>query len=232
MKKLIVSICLMLAIGLFASQLYAQQGQFKGIVKYTLTWEGDVPQGVPTTFEVKVFEQQSAFNDMFAGCKVLTNANNGISYALFDFSQVPLEGATGKWYIKDKLEPKDAEKVKYEVTSETKEIAGKKVKKVNVTFKEEDGTEKKEEIWMCDEIGPKQDLRFYPGLPGMAFEFPVDLDKYKIVFKVIEIIEGGKVEKADMLLPTGYEEVTMEEFQEIISIIVKEYGGGQESDDI
>lgn len=232
MKRLIVSICLMLTIGLFSSQIYAQQGQFKGIIKYTLTWEGDVPQGAPTTFEVKVFEQQSAFDDMFAGAKMLTNANNGISYALFDFSQVPLEGATGKWYIKDKLEPKDLEKVKYDITSETKEIAGKKVKKVNVTFKGEDAADRKEEIWMCDEIGPKQDLRFYPGLPGMAFEFPVEVDKYKITFKVSEIIEGAKVAKADMLLPTGYEEVTVEEFQEIISIIVKEFGGGQESDDI
>ena len=41
---------------------------------------------------------------------------------------------------------------------------------------------------------------------------------------------GGKVEKADMLLPTGYEEVTMEEFQEIIKILNEATGGGKGSE--
>ncbi|MFA6368469.1 MAG: hypothetical protein WCS10_06115 [Bacteroidales bacterium] len=231
MKKLIVTISLVLTIGLFCSQVYAQQGKFKGIVKYTLTWEGEaVPPGAPTTLEIKVFENQTAFDDIFSGSKVITNSTSGISYSMFDFSQVPVEGVTGKWYIKDKLEPKDLENNTYKISSETKEIAGKKVKKVDVTFKSEDGTEKNEVIWICDEMGPEQDLRFYPGLKGMPFEFPVDIEKYKITFKVSEIIEGGKVEKADMLLPTGFEEVTIEEFQEIIATLMEAYGGGSDSD--
>lgn len=231
MKKLIVTISLVLTIGLFCSQVYAQQGKFKGIVKYTLTWEGEaVPSGAPTTLEIKVFENQTAFDDIFSGSKVITNSTSGISYSMFDFSQVPVEGVTGKWYIKDKLEPKDLENNTYKISSETKEIAGKKVKKVDVTFKSEDGTEKNEVIWICDEMGPEQDLRFYPGLKGMPFEFPVDIEKYKITFKVSEIIEGGKVEKADMLLPTGFEEVTIEEFQEIIATLMEAYGGGSDSD--
>lgn len=230
MKKLIVSICLVLTVSLFASQLFAQQGKFKGIVKYTLTWEGEVPQGAPTSYEMKVFEQQTAFFDMFSNSNVITNATTGTSYTMFDFSQIPLEGVTGKWYIKSTLEPKDLENTVYDVTSETKEIAGKKVKKVNVTFKEKDGTEKKEVIWMCDEMGPNQDLRFYPGLKGMPFEFPVEIEKYKINFKVSEVIEGGKIEKADMLLPTGYQEVTVEEFQEIVKILTKAMGGGKDGE--
>ena len=230
MKKLIVTISLVLTIGLFCSQVYAQQGKFKGIVKYTLTWEGEaVPPGAPTTLEIKVFENQTAFDDIFSGSKVITNSTSGISYSMFDFSQVPVEGVTGKWYIKDKLEPKDLENNTYKISSETKEIAGKKVKKVDVTFKSEDGTEKNEVIWICDEMGPEQDLRFYPGLKGMPFEFPVDIEKYKITFKVSEIIEGGKVEKADMLLPTGFEEVTIEEFQVIIATLMEAYGGGSDS---
>lgn len=231
MKKLFVTIALVLTIGLYCSQVYAQQGKFKGIVKYTLTWEGEaVPPGAPTTLEIKVFENQTAFDDIFSGSKVITNSTTGISYSMFDFSQVPVEGVTGKWYIKDKLEPKDLENNTYKISSETKEIAGKKVKKVDVSFKSEDGTEKNEVIWICDEMGPEQDLRFYPGLKGMPFEFPVDVEKYKITFKVSEIIEGGKVEKADMLLPTGFEEVTIEEFQEIIATLMEAFGGGGDSD--
>ncbi|MBP6430000.1 MAG: hypothetical protein KA273_06325 [Bacteroidales bacterium] len=232
MKKLLVTICLVLTLGLFSTQTFAQQGKFKGIVKYTLTWEGEVPPGAPTTLDIKVFENQTAFDDMFSGSKVLTNAKLGISYSMFDFSQVPVEGVTGKWYIKDKLDPKDLENSTYEITSETKEIAGKTVKKVNVTFKSETGELKNESIWMSDDFGPEQDLKFYPGLKGMPFEFPVDLDKFKITFKVSEIIEGGKVEKADMLLPTGFEEVTVEEFQEIIAILMEAMGGGGQGGDI
>ena len=232
MKKLFVSICLVLTLGLFSSQTYAQQGKFKGIVKYNLIWEGEVPPGAPTSLSISVYENQTAFDDMFSGSKVITNAKTGISYSMFDFSQVPVEGVTGKWYIKDKIEPKDLESTTYDITTETKEIAGKQVKKVNVTFKKEDGSEKKETIWMCDAMGPEQDLKFYPGLKGMPFEFPVDLDKYKITFKVSEIIEGGKIEKADMLLPTGFEEVTIEEFQEIIAILMEAMGGGGQGDDI
>lgn len=230
MKKLIVSICLVLTIGLFSSQMFAQQGKFKGIVKYTLTWEGEVPQGAPTTFEMKIFEEQSAFDDMFSGSKVITNASTGTSYSMFDFSQIPVEGVTGKWYVKSKLEPKDYENSTYDITNETKEIAGKTVKKVNVTFKEKDGTEKKEVMWMCDQFGPSVDLRFYPNLKGMPFEFPVEMGKYKINYKVSEIVEGAKVEKADMLLPTGFEEVTVEEFQEIIKILMEAMGGGKDSE--
>ena len=59
------------------------------------------------------------------------------------FSQVPVEGVTGKWYIKDKMDPKELENNTYDVTSETKEIAGKTTKKVNVTMKSEDGAVKK-----------------------------------------------------------------------------------------
>ena len=75
------------------------------------------------------------------------------------------------------------------------------------------------------------DMYFYPGLKGVPFEFPVELEKYKITFTVSEIIEG-KVKEADMLLPTGYEETSQEEFTEIINTIFEAFGGGQGGDDI
>ncbi|MDD3667324.1 MAG: hypothetical protein PHY75_01070 [Bacteroidales bacterium] len=233
MKKTILSICLVLTIGLFASQVFAQQGKFKGTFKYTLNWEGEVPQGVPTSFEVKVYEQKATFKNVLSMFQepTIINSEAKIVYSLFDFSQIPVEGATGKWYVKSKVDDQDIAKNTYEFTSETKVIAGKNTKKVNVTFKSEDGTEKKETIWVCDEIGPNMDMYFYPGLKGVPFEFPVELEKYKITFTVSEIIEG-KVKEADMLLPTGYEETSQEEFTEIINTIFEAFGGGQGGDDI
>ncbi len=232
MKKAILSICLVVVLGLFGSQVYAQQGKFKGVIKYTLNWEGEVPPGVPTSFEVKVYEQKTSFNSVLSMFQepTITNSEIKVVYSMFDFSQIPVEGATGKWYIKSKVEDSDIAKNKYDFTSETKTIAGKNTKKVNVTFKSDDGTEKKETIWVCDEIGPNMDMYFYPGLKGFPFEFPVEVEKFKINFVVSEIIEG-KVKEADMLLPTGYEEVSQEEFTEIISLIIEAFGGGQ-SDDI
>lgn len=229
MKKTFNAFFIMVVVSLFGFQSFAQQGQFKGIVKYALTWEGEVPQGAPTSFEVKIYDNKTTYDDMFAGCKVITNAENKTTFSMFDFSQVPVEGVTGKWYIKSKLEDKDFANITYESTSETKEIAGRKVKKVNVTMKSDDGKEEKEVIWVSEDFGPTMDLRSYPGLKGMAFEFPVDLQQFKVNFKVSEIIEG-KVKEADMLLPVGFEEVTAEEFKEIINILVEMNKGA--SDDI
>lgn len=227
MKKVITSFCLVLALSVMTMTLFAQQGKFRGTVKYTMKWEGDVPQGASTEFSIKVFDQQESFT---FSMPTLTNAESRTAYALIDFSQVPLEGVTGKWYIKSKIKDEDLKNVTYEVTNETKTIAGKTCKKVNVTFKEDDGTEKKESIWMCDAMGPKEDLNFYPGLKGMPFEFPIEAEKYKITFTVSEIVEG-KVSEADMLLPTGYEEITTDDFKEMMTEIQKAYGKGGGSDD-
>ena len=233
MKKSILSICLVIAIGLFATNVYAQQGKFKGTIKYTLNWEGEVPPGVPTSFEVKVYDQKATFRNVLSMFQepTIINSEAKFVYSMFDFSQIPVEGATGKWYVKSKIENEDIDKNVFEYTSETKTIAGKNTKKVNVTFKSEDGTEKKETIWFCDEIGPSMDLYFYPGLKGVPFEFPVEVEKFKITFTVSEITEG-KVKEADMLLPTGYDEVSQEEFTEIINTIFEAFGGGQGGDDI
>lgn len=228
MKKVITTLCIVFTLGLMASPLFAQQGKFRGTIKYTMKWEGEVPQGAPTEFTIKVFDQQESFT---FSTPTLTNAENRTSYALIDFSQVPLEGVTGKWFIKTKITDKDLSNVTYTVTNETKQIAGKTAKKVNVVFKEEDGTDKTESIWMCDQVGPKEDLSFYPGLKGMPFEFPVEAEKYKITFTVSEIVEG-KVSEADMLLPTGYEEITSDDFKEMLQEIQKAYGKGGDSDDI
>lgn len=231
MKRTFISIFVLLIINIISINTYAQQGKFKGTVKYNLAWEGEVPPGVPTSLEVKIYEEKSSFNNILSmfGEPTITNAEGKFSYSLFDFSQVPIEGATGKWYIRTKLDEEDIKKNVYDITSETKLIAGKTAKKVNVTFNKEDGTQVNETIWMCDEIGPSLDLVFYPGLKGMPFEFPVDAEKFKITFTVSEITEG-KIKEADMLVPTGYEEQSQEEFEEIIKIIFEALGGG--GDDI
>ena len=109
MKKTILSICLVLTIGLFASQVFAQQGKFKGTIKYTLNWEGEVPQGVPTSFEVKVYDQKATFKNVLSMFQepTIINSEAKIVYSLFDFSQIPVEGATGKWYVKSKVDDQE-----------------------------------------------------------------------------------------------------------------------------
>ncbi|HBN06416.1 MAG TPA: hypothetical protein DD434_11615, partial [Bacteroidales bacterium] len=178
-----------------------------------------------------VYDQKTTFFDIFSQIPIIINSEAKIVYSLFDFSMIPLEGVTGKWYVRSKVDDEDIAKNNYEYTSETKVIAGKNAKKVNVTFKSEDGTEKKESIWVCDEIGPNMDIYYYPGLKGVPFEFTYEFFKYKITLTATEIIEG-KVKEADMILPTGFEEVTEEEFKEIIKILNEASGGGQSEDDI
>ncbi|MDR0970794.1 MAG: hypothetical protein LBM25_00205 [Bacteroidales bacterium] len=230
MRKLIKTIFLALFVAvLFTSNAYCQKGNFKGIIKYSISWEGSVGPNAPTTWEMKVYDEQTSFTDMFAGFPMLTNAKNNTTYMLVDFSQVPVEGVTGKWFVKSKMTEEDFSKITYTILPDTKLLAGKTVKKVHCVVKKDDGTEDEEDIWMCDEIGPTKDVHYYPGLKGMPFEFYLEQDEIKATFTATEIIPGGKVEEVDMLVPSGYEEVSEDEFMEIFSTLmeyIQELTGG------
>ena len=109
MKKLVLSIGVLALIVMAGFSAMAQQGKWAGLVKYKLTWTGNVPQGVPEEWEVKVFENlagQVDLSTMGLG-KSIANANNNVVMTLFDFSMIPdegpYEGMSGKWYVKSKI---------------------------------------------------------------------------------------------------------------------------------
>lgn len=224
MKKQIFLFALL--VSAFSFSLFAQQGKWAGTVKYQLTWAGDVPQGLPAEYEVKVFEEKTKYMDMTMGAIVLTDAQRKNVTLMFDFSQIPLEEVGGKWYIRQKIEDSLLAKVQYNFTGKTKEMAGKTAHEVIATYKNAENIDETETFWACKDLGPSMDLSNYPGLNAMPFEYTVQYsENLSATFTAVEVIEG-KVKKTDLLLETGYEELTMEEFQEKIQILQEAMGGG------
>lgn len=228
MKKHIFLFALL--VSAFTFSLQAQQGKWAGTIKYQLTWTGDVPQGIPSEYEVKVFEEKTKYMDMTMGAVVITDAQKKNVTLMFDFSQIPLEDVGGKWYIREKVADSAFALVTYNFTGKTKEMAGKTAHEVVATFKNAEGVEETETFWACKDLGPTVEMTNYPGLQAMPFEYTVQYaETLSCTFTAVEVIEG-KVKKTDLLLETGYEELTMEEFQEKIQILQEAMGGGAEED--
>ncbi len=237
MKKFIKTIALFTIALLLGSNLFAQQGDWAGKVKYTLTWKGNVPQGVPQSFETKIYKNLegtpfTAYMMLGGLMQMINNSNTLTTTYMIDFSMFPDEGQTegmsGKWYFKDKMDlNEETEGIKYEYTGNKKEIAGIECEEVKVTFKgaTEDAT-KSENIWVTKTLGPKVCMTYYPGLEAFPMEFPIDITpEISITFTVVEL-QKGKVSQAELLLESGYEEITKEDFQDWM----KRLGTGGEED--
>jgi len=233
MKKSIFALTVVAFVFSLTMTVSAQQGKWKGTVKYKLSYEGAVSPQAPTEWMVKVYENKTRFLEQFViGADVLTNANNKTAYLMFDFSQIPVDGVQGKYYIKNKVTDEDFAKHTYNFTGNVKTLAGKNVKEVNVVSTNDEGEEEKETIWVCDEIGPAVDVMFYPGLKAMPFAFDMEFKEHGIAihFEAIEVTEG-KIKDTDCMLESGYEEVTEEEFKEIVNILQEAYGAAGGGDD-
>lgn len=112
----------------------------------------------------------------------------------------------------------NTEEPKITYTDETKEIAGYKCKKAVVVTEDESGEEVETEIYYTEEISPKADNKF-AGLKGFPLQYTLNTQGM-IMTVTASKIEKKKVSKKLSEIPEGYEEMTMEEFQNMM-------GGGQ-----
>lgn len=231
MKKrlFLLTLCL---ICVFSFNVNAQQGKWAGTVKYQLTWTGgSAGAGLPTESEVKIFENKTKYVDMRLGATVLTDAEKKTVTMMFDFSQIPVEDVAGKWFVKDKLEDSVISKFQYNFTGNTKQIANKNAKEVVVSY-DNNGVQESETIWVSDEFGPLMDISNYPGLKALPLEYKMEFgEDVSCTFIAVEFIEG-KVKRTDVLLESDYDELTMEEFQEKMNVLMEAIGGGSSDDDI
>lgn len=240
MKKFFLGVGLLLLTVMAGLTVNAQQGKWAGLVKYKLTWTGNVPQGVPTEWQVKVFENQLSHGDYltFGNLgKVIINAANKTVTSTYDFSMLPDEGPTegmsGKWYVRSKIKDEDLKKalesIKYEYTGNTKEIAGLKCQEVKVISKDDEGAEDTEIIYVTKELGPVLNLDTYPGLDAFPMEYPMKFSpEISATFTVDELLKG-KVKDVDLMLESGYEEISEEDFGEMMKVL---FGGGADEDDM
>ncbi|MCF0210916.1 MAG: hypothetical protein HUK18_06380 [Bacteroidales bacterium] len=240
MKKIFLGIGLLAITMMAGFTANAQQGKWAGLVKYELKWSGNVPQGVPTEWQVKVFENQLSHGDMLTFGqlgKVIINAANKTVTSTYDFSMLPDEGPTegmsGKWYVRSKINDEDLskalEKIKYEYTGNTKEIAGVKCQEVKVTSKDEEGTETTETIYVTKELGPSMNFDLYPGLDAFPMEYTMQFSPELSATYTVVDLQKGKVKNVDMMLESGFEEISEEDFGEMMKVL---FGGGASEEDM
>lgn len=89
MKKLIVSICLVLTVSLFASQLFAQQGKFKSILLATFRFHHGINL---------LFDKDGAFGDVFDDFEVFGRKEQDLSPGKRSFILCTLS-ISDDWYF-------------------------------------------------------------------------------------------------------------------------------------
>lgn len=236
MKKTLAIVGMCLFALMLSWNANAQQGSWAGLVKYKLTWSGNVPQGVPQEWETKVYKELEGGYDwsfLMLGGRYIANSQTKNVMLLLDFSQIPLDGIQGKWFIKNKMTEQDLKEATYEYTGQKKEIAGLSCEQVKCTFisKNDDGdTTRTELIYVTKEIGPKVNMYAYPGLDAFPMEYPIQLGEDLSVTLTASELLKNKVKEEDLMLETGYEEITTEDLQDMMQQLMKAMGGGDEDD--
>ncbi|MDO5760046.1 MAG: hypothetical protein Q4Q06_03370 [Bacteroidota bacterium] len=240
MKRFIFSLGVLTLMIMGSLSSYAQQGKWAGLVKYKIEWKGNVPQGLPTNWDVKVFENTVSHVDMLTFGQlgnVIINGNNKTVTSTYDFSMLPDEGVTegmsGKWFVRSKIDGEKlqevASKIKYEYTGNSKEIAGINCQEVKVISKDEEGAETSELIYVTKELGPTMDLENYPGLDAFPMEYPVEFSAELSATFTVSELQKGKVKDVDVMVDSGYEEISEEDFSDMIRVLFG--GGGAEGDE-
>ena len=109
----------------------------------------------------------------------------------------------------EKNTKKEAEVLDIKYLDETKEIAGYKCKKAEITI---EGEEEAIIIFYTEEINTEETKSQYKGLKGFPMLYEINTPEMKMVMTVKEV-KKGKVSSAEFTIPAEYEEMTMEEFQ-------------------
>lgn len=207
------------------------QNTFRGIVKYTAASTGTVDMQIPaelSVLEIKVYDNKlMTGTNQQIGNKVAQTfdfgyfidglAANGIELESYSGDgKVMLREETSKERIDSLYIPDtDPDHFYYERTDETKDIMGFTAKKLIMHAYDENGDDHPTECWYTEEIGPEYCLLITP-IKGFPLVFTQrDNEGHAITYTCVEIVKG-KVKEAEMFLPSGYKEISAEEFSTIL----------------
>ena len=107
------------------------------------------------------------------------------------------------------------------VAGETKTIAGISAKKAVLHVFDDESTDHPIDIWYSDEMGPDVNLLFN-GVKGIGLEYSTDLGEGRQLTLTATEVKKGKVKEVDMLLPSGYETISDEEFKALFKQMQEE----------
>lgn len=220
-KVLIVAAAMLLMVGVNA------QNTFKGIVKYKIESTGEVPFQIPedqSTVEVKVFNESAMMGQTIQnGRKVTQCVDYGQLLQYLAYKEVELESDWGaaKFMIRQEITQQDIDSLTIPVNvgfyfeykdGETKELCGRSAKKAVLHVFDDEGADHPIEFWYDPTIGPANNFLFN-GIAGMPLLFTQDAGEGRAITYTAFEVKEGKVKEADLLLPSGYKELSSEEYQ-------------------
>lgn len=112
-----------------------------------------------------------------------------------------------------KKEQDEMPEAKIKVTTETKQIAGYKCIKNEVTVKTKEGKEETVNVWTTDEIPSSETKSIYKGLKGMPLEYSLNTKGIKMTFTTKQISKEAVADSKFDIPTSGYTETTMSELK-------------------
>lgn len=219
MKKIIVAATLALfTITTISAQKQDAKGSFEGIIKYGISFEGSgLPQeamamlsGAEAVTYIKGDQRRMDLNMAIQSTTAITDPKTKSVITLMD--------VMGQKYLIRiteadlKKEEATAPELTIKYLDETKEIAGYKCKKAEITMKTKEGKTDVVYVYYTDEIPASEVKAPYKGLKGFPMEYQMNQGGLRMTFTTKsvskEAVAAGKFE-----IPAGYTEITMEDFQ-------------------
>ncbi|MBU0487913.1 MAG: DUF4412 domain-containing protein [Bacteroidetes bacterium] len=218
MKSIVRVLCITFAVMFVFSDTYAQKKgkAFNGTVLYEITYpEAEIDPAMagqlPTQMTVIINEtkQKTEISTGMMSNIVIIDMVTNKTVILLDLMGQKFAIRSSK----EEMQSKQETTPNVKVTEETKEIAGYKCKKVEVTSEDSDDPMI---VWVTDEILGDYDnwAGSFPGVKGLAMEYIADNNGMKMKMSV-QTVTPGKFKDKDFLIPSDFKEVTAEELQEI-----------------
>jgi hypothetical protein len=222
------------------------QNTFKGVITYSVKSTGETAFQVPdqmATAEIKVYDDKVLTSSMVFTNSPMINSvlvDGHKQFMCWDLSMIFMYlsqndveldyKGSSKILAKSELTQKDIDSLTIPCTEgmyieyvdgETKSIAGVTAKKAVIHVFGDEGDDHPVVIWYNDEMGPDVNLLFH-GVKGVGLEYSTDLGEGRQLTLTATEVKKGKVKEVDMLLPSGYETISDEDFKALFKQIQEE----------
>ncbi len=225
MKNLfIISVLSILTITATAQKKSKEVETFEGTITYNVIPNGDIDANtkaqLPTEVVTSYKGNQSCTvqKTSMGSITVIANSESKEQIVLFDMMGQKMAIKSSKEETEKAL--KEYPEAKINVTTETKQIAGYKCKKVEVTL-----NDKVSNVYVADDIKVSNAnwQSPYKNISGVMLEYSqtTGQDQDISLTYTAKEVKKGKVKNDIFSIPSDYKQMTMDEFQ-------KMFGGGEE----
>jgi GLPGLI family protein len=220
MRKISILIIVLVLTGI-SNPILAGSKKFTGKITYSISYEGK--QIDEATQDMMPKTMMTYIGDGFTKNVLFTGmGKQTVIYDIGTKSRTVLMDMMGQQFAIESLST-DIEKEfgqmpdgEVEFVDETKVIAGYQCKKIVISFKNDEGEIKSENIaWYIEdlEVSPdiNFDMKFFKGVQGVLMEYQMDMNNGTYMkFTAIEV-EKEKLSSKDFIIPENYKKVTQEE---------------------